>query len=98
MSKWARIENNRVMETTDVDPSGRFHPSLVWVQCSDEVESGFIYVNNVFEAPPPPAPTTGLDLAPNRSFEGLSDVEIKAFEDLAKIINENPDALKQAVE
>ena len=29
--KWARLDGNRVIETTDIDPAGRFHPSLIWV-------------------------------------------------------------------
>jgi hypothetical protein len=28
--KWARLDNDRVIEITDVDPAGRFHPSLIW--------------------------------------------------------------------
>ncbi len=28
--KWARLDGNRVIETTDIDPEGRFHPSLMW--------------------------------------------------------------------
>ena len=28
--KWARLDNDRVIETTDIDPEGRFHPSLMW--------------------------------------------------------------------
>ncbi len=28
---WARIENGTVAELTDVDPDGRFHPSLAWI-------------------------------------------------------------------
>lgn len=28
--KWARLDGNRVIETTDIDPAGRFHPSLMW--------------------------------------------------------------------
>lgn len=28
--KWARFDGNRVIETTEVDPKGRFHHSLRW--------------------------------------------------------------------
>jgi hypothetical protein len=28
--KWARLDGNRVIETTEIDPKGRFHPSLIW--------------------------------------------------------------------
>ncbi|HEY3591677.1 MAG TPA: hypothetical protein VGL07_16680 [Buttiauxella sp.] len=43
MKCWARIENNTVEETTTVNPEGRFHPSLTWAECNDEVEPGYIY-------------------------------------------------------
>ena len=37
--KWARIDEDGVMrEFTFIDPVGRFHPSLVWVEVADEVE------------------------------------------------------------
>ncbi len=28
--KWARFDGNRVIETTDIDPAGRFHGSITW--------------------------------------------------------------------
>lgn len=49
---WARIENGVVAEITDMDPAGRFHPSLQWVICNDEVRPGWGYVGQAFAAPP----------------------------------------------
>lgn len=49
---WARIENNVVMELTDIDPSGRFHPSLTWVECPVDTQLGYIYSNGEFTPPP----------------------------------------------
>lgn len=98
MSKWARIDNELVAETTDVDPTGRFHGSLTWVPCSDNVVAGWGYSNGAFTAPPTPAPTTAQDLAPGRSLEGLTAEEIAAFEELAAILNTNPEALKAPME
>lgn len=98
MTKWARIENNKVMETTDLDPNGRFHPSLVWVECPDDVTFAYSYDGSAFSAPPPPAPTTAQDLAPGRTLDGLTADEIASFEALAQLINTNPDALRQATE
>src|SRR5690554_5368777 len=48
---WARIEGDRVAEITDIDPAGRFHPSLVWVECGAEVQTGWTYDGEEF-APP----------------------------------------------
>lgn len=28
--KWARLNGNQVIETTEIDPAGRFHASLIW--------------------------------------------------------------------
>ncbi len=28
--KWARFDGNRVIETTEIDPAGRFHGSITW--------------------------------------------------------------------
>lgn len=50
---WARIENNIVREIINVDPSGRYSPSLTWVPCSDTIKQGYIYdpVNSSFSEP-----------------------------------------------
>lgn len=45
---WARIEGDMVAEITDADPSGRFHPSLKWVECTDGVLPGATYINGKF--------------------------------------------------
>lgn len=47
---WARIENNTVVEIKD-RPAGLFHPSLVWVECPDYVQPGYIYDREVFTPP-----------------------------------------------
>tara|TARA_R100000458_G_scaffold26452_2_gene23927 strand:- start:5569 stop:5931 length:363 start_codon:yes stop_codon:yes gene_type:complete len=55
---WARIENGTVAELTDLDPTGRFHPSLTWVACAAEVKVGWLCDGQAFAAPaPPPAPS-----------------------------------------
>ncbi|KEA54153.1 phage domain protein [Mangrovibacter sp. MFB070] len=48
---WARIENNEVVELTDIDPTERFHPSLIWVECPAEVLQGYTYDGTEFHAP-----------------------------------------------
>jgi len=48
---WARIENGTVAELTDIDPDGRFHASLVWVECGDEVAPGWSYADGEFSEP-----------------------------------------------
>lgn len=48
---WARIENNAVMELTDIDPTDRFHPSLIWVECPADIQQGYTYSNGEFTPP-----------------------------------------------
>lgn len=54
---WARIEGNTVAELSDHDPSNRYHPSLKWVACHDQVEVGWLYINANFQ-PTDPAELT----------------------------------------
>lgn len=51
---WHRIENNAVVESTDIDPAGRFHPSLIWVADDGaNAQVGWTYLAGVFAAPEP---------------------------------------------
>ncbi len=50
-SRWARIENATVIEVTNIDPQGRFHPALIWVACTDKTRSGMHCVNGLFTTP-----------------------------------------------
>lgn len=54
MTMWARIENGTVAEITDLDPVGRFHPSLEWAQFDGRtnVSTGWLYDGSQFAAPP----------------------------------------------
>ena len=43
---WAHIENDRVIEITDIDPAGRFHPDLIWIEydpAETDVHQGWHY-------------------------------------------------------
>lgn len=60
MAKWARIENGTVIEITDIDPNGRFHPDLIWEECADGVAQGWRRSPN--GAFTPPAVDTNLTL------------------------------------
>lgn len=55
---WARVDINPenrsqtvVIELTDIAPSGRFHPSLIWVECPEDTQQGYIYENGLFTPP-----------------------------------------------
>ena len=47
---WARIESNVVVEVVEVDPTGRFHESLVFVFSEDAIEVGDAYDGSTFSA------------------------------------------------
>lgn len=54
MKKWARIEEGVVREITDIDPEGRFHPSLIWAECEPETVVGYTYSDGEFVSPKEP--------------------------------------------
>ena len=55
MIKWALVVDGIVVEITDIDPSGRFHPDMVWIPCGDEIIAGSIFDGVGFSAPSAPA-------------------------------------------
>ncbi|EPG4957838.1 hypothetical protein M2O49_000463 [Citrobacter amalonaticus] len=48
---WALIIDGIVNEVTDINPEGRFHPSLAWIPCSTEVLPGWQYDDGEFSVP-----------------------------------------------
>lgn len=48
MTMWARLEDGVVVETTDIDPEGRYHPDLKWRACAAQVQPGWLYANGAF--------------------------------------------------
>lgn len=51
---WALIVDETVWELTDSDPAGRFHESMEWFACSDDVAVGWRRVDGALTAPVPP--------------------------------------------
>jgi hypothetical protein len=51
---WARVENGKVMETTDIDPKGRFVPEIEkqFKPCESNVQPNWLYDGVIFSAPP----------------------------------------------
>ena len=48
---WALVIDDIVIERTEIDPAGRFHESLIWVECTESVVPGWTYMNGKFSAP-----------------------------------------------
>lgn len=80
---WALVENNVVIELTDVDPEGRYHPDMPWVKSSDTVKLGFIYTGSSFVAPPSPseAELVGAALGLRDRLLGVSALRIAPLQD-----------------
>lgn len=53
---WARLdESGHILEVTDINPTGRFHASIVWTPMTQSVEPGGVIANGAY-TPPEPAP------------------------------------------
>ncbi|KAB0549825.1 hypothetical protein F7R01_00960 [Pseudomonas argentinensis] len=53
---WARVEYGIVVEVTGDDPQGRFHPSLLWVDCPSSVDIGWTLIGDEWREPDLPSP------------------------------------------
>jgi hypothetical protein len=56
MPNWIRLDNNQVVETTDTDPKGRFHPDIKWVKAATSVQVGMVKAEDGTFGFPEPAP------------------------------------------
>ncbi|MGO0694427.1 hypothetical protein ACTORG_13155 [Pseudomonas guariconensis] len=45
---WALIVDGVVVETTDIDPVGRFHSDLTWLPCGEAVQPGWLCQGDEF--------------------------------------------------
>lgn len=82
---WARIDSGAVAEITDIDPEGRFHPSIEWVACDEQVAVGWIYDGGEFSAPLETPIAEVADQAMARINAGYQA-------QMGKILNEYPQA------
>ncbi|MBJ2176923.1 hypothetical protein JC795_01815 [Pseudomonas veronii] len=48
---WALVEDGVVLETTNVDPTERFHPDLSWVACPADVKPDWLVSDGEFVPP-----------------------------------------------
>lgn len=65
MKIWALLIDGIVREITDLDPEGRFHKDLVWIEAEEGVEPGWTHDGEEF-APPParPEPEEPVEVEP----------------------------------
>lgn len=48
---WAQVISDQVTEVTDLDPRHRYHPDIVWRECSPETKPGWRVQNGKFTPP-----------------------------------------------
>ena len=65
MPNWIRLDNDRVVETTDTDPKGRFHPDLKWTKAAVSVQAGMVKQADGSFAFPEPAPENAIAPTPD---------------------------------
>lgn len=46
--KWALVESGAIKEITEINPKGRFHKSLEWVECLEDTTTGMFFVDGNF--------------------------------------------------
>lgn len=89
MTKWARMLTGVVIEVTDVDPEGRYEPSIEWVEVPDEARPLSKFLDGEWTHPPEPQPVveerqysaddvrSALTLAERVKWDNNSSPEIK---------------------
>lgn len=89
MKNWALLIGGVVREVTNLDPKGRFHKNLPWVEVPPEVKEGWTQAGGKFHAPPsipvdPPVPAV-LSCSPAQGLvalfvlKGIKEADILAF-------------------
>ena len=87
MPNWIRLDNDRVVETTDTDPKGRFHPDLKWTKAAVSVQAGMVKQADGSFAFPEPAPENAIadTLTPATPLTKLAFMNRFTMEELAAI-------------
>lgn len=86
---WARIESNRVAEITETDPTDRFHPSVMWLECSDNVSHGHLLDGTTFTKPDPVVTPDLASATQRKVVEVLKGMG--AWSDYRAYIHSDPD-------
>lgn len=45
---WALVQDEVVLEVTEIDPEGRYHPDFKWRSCPTQVKPGWRFANALF--------------------------------------------------
>ncbi|WP_291604473.1 hypothetical protein [Comamonas sp.] len=92
---WARIENNIAVELSDLDPEGRYHPSLIWVPCATTVRQGDLYDGSVFLSPEPESTPALSACTPAQGLVALFALKGITEESILAVIESIPNELQR---
>lgn len=94
---WALIINGIVAELTDIDPAGRFHESLTWVECDQNVAVGWTFGDNGFSQPEPQPEITAAPktCTPAQGLVALFALKNITEDNVLAAIDQIPDPVQQ---
>ena len=94
---WAQIQSGKVIEVTDIDPTGRYHPSLVWTESPSSVSSGWNYSVKLGFTPPVPAAAylTPQSCSPAQGLVALFALKSITEDNVLTAIGQIPDPVQQ---
>lgn len=92
---WAHIESNIVVELTDIDPDGRFHPDMKWVACPGNIQPGWEFDGADFCEPAAPAPGVPSTCTPAQGLVALFALKNITEDKVLAAIAQIPDPVQQ---
>lgn len=95
ISMWARIENNVIVELTEIDPEGRFHPDLIWITCSPDVHVGWVFDGSALHKPEELRPAVPKSCTPAQGLVALFALKSITEDNVLAAIGQIPDPVQQ---
>lgn len=95
INMWARIENNVVVELTDIDPEGRFHRDMIWVECTQATQVGWVYDGTSLQEPEPQQPEAPKSCTPAQGLVALFALKSITEDNVLAAIGQIPDPVQQ---
>lgn len=95
--KWALIQGGQVAEITQTNPVDRFHESLVWVKCGQDVNVGWAYDGNSFSpsVPQPDFQASPTTCTPAQGLVALFALKQITEDHVLEAIAQIPDPVQQ---
>lgn len=89
MKHFARIENDKVAEIYTGEVLPPFHPSLIWMECGEEVEEEWVLSGEDLCAPAPATPVVPQEIT---AWQGLTTLNRSGlYDDVKAFVDAMPD-------